>query len=88
MEPVGFKFSSDYLSSTSRVSGISRNDPIGSRASFPTASVTLKKYQAGLKQRVLNRTPLLQSLVKLVEQFAQDLREDLTWLAGPSGQTK
>ncbi|KAG8978165.1 hypothetical protein FRC05_011281 [Tulasnella sp. 425] len=85
INPPSFYFSPDFLDT---LSGVTKGAaPVLS--SVETSSATLvQNCKKALHQRVLNRTPLLNSVLEAVESMAKELWDDLAALEGPLGQTR
>ncbi|KAG9047746.1 hypothetical protein FS837_001586 [Tulasnella sp. UAMH 9824] len=85
INPPSFYFSPDFLDA---LSGMTKGAaPVLS--SVETTSATLvQNCKNALHQRVLNRTPLLNSVLEAVESMAKELWDDLAALEGPLGQTR
>lgn len=85
INPPSFYFSPDFLDA---LSGMTKGAaPVLS--SVETSSATLvQNCKNALHQRVLNRTPLLNSVLEAVESMAKELWDDLAALEGPLGQTR
>ncbi|KAG9019493.1 hypothetical protein FRB90_001565 [Tulasnella sp. 427] len=85
INPPSFYFSPDFLDT---LSGISKGTT-SILSSVETSSATLvQNCKKALHQRVLNRTPLLNTILETLESMAKDLWDDLVALEGPLGQTK
>ncbi|KAG8931533.1 hypothetical protein FRC01_001162 [Tulasnella sp. 417] len=85
INPPSFYFSPDFLDT---LSGMTKG-AVPVLSSMETSSATLvRNCKNALHQRVLNRTPLLNSVLEAVELMAKELWDDLAALEGPLGQTR
>ncbi|KAG8968609.1 hypothetical protein FRC03_006730 [Tulasnella sp. 419] len=76
--PSAFQFSPSYSSQKFDEKGL---------VALLGASTSIAESKQALRQRVENRTPLLHSTLTRLEQLAGELKDDLSSLEGPSGQT-